>query len=276
MLKVSILGRRATRDVCLEFWTDQLLNASTRERHENPQHERAENRDGPIPKRPRGTAGSCGSGHTCQCCHCRVEITPAERAGLFKWGTAELSDDLKADLSRLLADGLARVAAEYAITLLTGGTDAGIFSLLGDGLAKWERKAPCIGVTPAAPVTWPGREKGDTPLEPHHSHFVVVEGKEWGDETRTMYSVAQALGRDCSLHCRIRWWRRRDLARDAGQRGSRPRDDLGRGQRPQDGRGAGHPRRLEYVRQSASGDRVKRQDHSFRNRWVSGAIRATG
>jgi SLOG in TRPM, prokaryote len=191
-------------------------------------------------------------------------------------GTAELSDDLKADLSRLLADGLARVAAEYAITLLTGGTDAGIFSLLGDGLAKWERKAPCIGVTPAAPVTWPGREKGDTPLEPHHSHFVVVEGKEWGDETRTMYSVAQALGRDCSLHCRIRWWRRRDLARDAGQRGSRPRDDLGRGQRPQDGRGAGHPRRLEYVRQSASGDRVKRQDHSFRNRWVSGAIRATG
>jgi hypothetical protein len=112
-------------------------------------------------------------------------------------GTAELSDDLKADLSRLLADGLARVAAEYAITLLTGGTDAGIFSLLGDGLAKWERKAPCIGVTPAAPVTWPGREKGDTPLEPHHSHFVVVEGKEWGDETRTMYSVAQALGRDC-------------------------------------------------------------------------------
>jgi hypothetical protein len=86
MLKVSILGRRATRDVCLEFWTDQLLNASTRERHENPQHERAENRDGPIPKRPRGTAGSCGSGHTCQCCHCRVEITPAERAGLFKWG----------------------------------------------------------------------------------------------------------------------------------------------------------------------------------------------
>jgi hypothetical protein len=89
------------------------------------------------------------------------------------------------------------VAAQNAITLLTGGTDAGIFSLLGAGLAKWERKASCIGVTPAAPVTWPGREQGDTPLEPHHSHFVVVEGEEWGDETQTMYSIAHALSHDC-------------------------------------------------------------------------------
>jgi SLOG in TRPM, prokaryote len=190
-------------------------------------------------------------------------------------GTAELSDDLKADLSRLLADGLARVAAENAITLLTGGTDAGIFSLLGQGLAKWERKAPCIGVIPAAPVTWPGREQGDTPLEPNHSHFVVVEGKEWGGRDQDDVFGRSSTQQQLPLHCGIRRRRRCDLARDAGQRGPRSRDDLGRGQWPQDGRGAGHPRRLEYVRPSASGDRVKRQDHSFRNPWVSGSILAT-
>ena len=112
-------------------------------------------------------------------------------------GTAELGETLKTQLRGLLVDGLARVAAENAITLVTGGTDAGIFSLLGEGLEKWGRQAHCLGVTPSAPVTWPGRSEGETPLEPHHSHFIVVDGKDWGDETRTMYSVVQALSRDC-------------------------------------------------------------------------------
>jgi hypothetical protein len=112
-------------------------------------------------------------------------------------GTAEFGETLKMQLRRLLVDGLARVAAENAVTLVTGGTDAGIFSLLGEGLAKWGRKAPCVGVSPSTPVTWPGRSQGETPLEPHHSHFIVVDGKDWGDETRTMYSVVQALSQDC-------------------------------------------------------------------------------
>lgn len=113
-------------------------------------------------------------------------------------GTAKLSEDLKMQLRRLLVDSLARVAAENAITLVTGGTDAGIFSLLGEGLAKWGREAPCLGVTPSTPVTWPGRSQGQTPLEPHHSHFIVVDGKDWGDEMQTMYSVVQSLSQDCA------------------------------------------------------------------------------
>lgn len=113
-------------------------------------------------------------------------------------GTADLAEPLELQLRRLLVDGLARVAAENAITLVTGGTDAGIFSLLGEGLAKWGCQAPCIGVTPSTPVTWPGRSAGETSLEPHHSHFIVVDGKDWGDETRTMYSVVKALSYDCS------------------------------------------------------------------------------
>jgi SLOG in TRPM, prokaryote len=72
-------------------------------------------------------------------------------------GTAELGETLKMQLRRLLVDGLACVAAENAIMLVTDGTDAGIFSLLGEGLAKWGRQAPCLGVTPSTPVTWPGR-----------------------------------------------------------------------------------------------------------------------
>jgi len=114
-------------------------------------------------------------------------------------GTAELDEGLNTGLRRLMVDGLARVAAENSIALVTGGTDAGIFSLLGAGLEKWGCKAPCLGVVPSTQVTWPGRSYGGkTPLEPHHSHFIVVDGNDWGDETPTMYSVVQSLSQNCS------------------------------------------------------------------------------
>jgi hypothetical protein len=113
-------------------------------------------------------------------------------------GTAELDEGLNTGLRRLMVDGLARIAAENSITLVTGGTDAGIFSLLGAGLEKWGCKAPCLGVIPSTQVTWPGRsDGGETPLEPHHSHFIVVNGNDWGDETPTMYSVVQSLSQNC-------------------------------------------------------------------------------
>lgn len=108
-------------------------------------------------------------------------------------GTAQLEPDLQAQLGHLLGDGLARVAAEEGLTLVTGGTDAGVFALLGEGLARWGRTAPCVGVVVADLAKWPDKPAGEAWLEPHHSHFVLVEGKNWGDETTTMYELIGAL-----------------------------------------------------------------------------------
>lgn len=112
-------------------------------------------------------------------------------------GTAQLSADLAAQLGVLLEDGLARVAAEEQLTIVTGATDAGIFALLGQGLARWGRTAPCIGVAVASLTRLPEAspsEQEHAPLEPHHSHFVLTEGEHWGDETATMYALIAALG----------------------------------------------------------------------------------
>ncbi len=122
---------------------------------------------------------------------------PAPRSVLvLNGGTAKLDADLAAQLSLVLENGLARVASEEQLTIVTGATDAGIFTLLGQGLARWGRTAPCIGVTvaslvrlPAAPP--PKEERG--PLEPHHSHFVLTAGEQWGDETATMFALVAAL-----------------------------------------------------------------------------------
>jgi SLOG in TRPM, prokaryote len=119
-------------------------------------------------------------------------------------GTAELPADLSAALQRSLGDGIARVAVEERLTVVTGGTDAGIFSLFGQVLND-ARTAPCIGVAPSGRVTWPGRAPrtrgtpGDVelvPLEPHHSHFILVAGDEWGVETEAMLALSEALSVD--------------------------------------------------------------------------------
>ena len=123
---------------------------------------------------------------------------PAPRAlVLLNGGTADLDADLQERLAVALADGLARVVAEEGVTVITGGTDAGVFRLFGQGLARWGATAPCIGVAVAELTAYPGHPQGEASLEPHHSHFVLTAGHEWGAETPTMYALAATLARKC-------------------------------------------------------------------------------
>lgn len=90
--------------------------------------------------------------------------------------------------------GLAGAASRERLTLLTGGTDAGIFSALGGAMT--EGSAPLVGVAPRRLVTWLGAAGRDlVPLEAHHTHFVLVEGGAWGDETPALLALAGALAR---------------------------------------------------------------------------------
>jgi hypothetical protein len=127
-------------------------------------------------------------------------LSPSRALIVLNGGTAELSPDLSASLRRVLGGGLARVSIEEELMVVTGGTDAGIFAILGQALGD-ERTAPCVGVVPAGRVVW---ERGDpraegsseeerVPLEPHHSHFLLVEGDEWGIETDAMLALCEAL-----------------------------------------------------------------------------------
>jgi hypothetical protein len=115
-------------------------------------------------------------------------------------GTDELSPTVAPRLRLLLQEGLAAVARERRLTVVTGGTDAGIFRLFGAGFADGAT-APCIGVAPAELVGRPGDEEiagseGRVPLEPHHTHFALVEGDRWGDETGAIVSLVDALAAD--------------------------------------------------------------------------------
>jgi hypothetical protein len=109
---------------------------------------------------------------------------------------ADLDDRLAARLDAVVGgDGLAGVAGREGLTVVTGGTDAGIFSILGHAMV--DRSAPVIGVAPSGLVAWPGGPAtGGVALEPHHSHFVLVDGPAvWGAETAALLALVEAMDR---------------------------------------------------------------------------------
>jgi hypothetical protein len=123
-------------------------------------------------------------------------LPPPRGVIVLNGGTTEFSAT-ESDLVRhRVSEGVARIAVERELTVVTGGTDAGIFSLFGQALGD-ERTAPCVGVVPASLVAWPGRAaqaaEDAAPLEPHHSHFLLVSGDEWGVETDAMLALSDAL-----------------------------------------------------------------------------------
>jgi predicted Rossmann-fold nucleotide-binding protein len=106
---------------------------------------------------------------------------PAPRATVILNGSTAECDPAVAGVLGELAAAVKR----ERLTVVTGGTDAGIFHLFG--AAMTDPTAPLVGVAP--------RDRAGVALEPHHTHVVVVEGDAWGDETPALLALADALGR---------------------------------------------------------------------------------
>lgn len=106
---------------------------------------------------------------------------PAPRATVILNGSTAECDST---LGGVLAE-LAGAVRRERLTVVTGGTDAGIFALFGAAMA--EPTAPVVGVAP--------RDRHGVALEPHHTHYVLVDGDAWGDETPALLALAEALGR---------------------------------------------------------------------------------
>jgi hypothetical protein len=124
-----------------------------------------------------------------------LNVPDARGVVVLNGGTLDLPSEIEARLAPLLAEGLAKVVREERLTAITGATDAGVFALFGAGL-KDRGSAASIGVAPAELVTWPGRASvaGDAaPLEPHHTHFVLTDGDEWGTELSTVTRLTALL-----------------------------------------------------------------------------------
>lgn len=134
-----------------------------------------------------------------------LRLEPPRALIVLVGSTNELPPGGATALRSSLGEGLARLAGGEHLTAITGGTDAGIFALFGRALAGWPT-TPCVGVAPVGAVTWPGRAEGerDRPsgqepvqLEPHHTHFLLIDADDWGSETAALLALAATLAAEC-------------------------------------------------------------------------------
>ncbi len=127
-----------------------------------------------------------------------LEITSPRAVILLFGGAAGLDDSRKAHLATLFADGVIPLAAELGALIIDGGTQSGVMAMMGEAVARCPGTSQLLGIAPRGKITHPeieGASAGSdgAPLEPNHSHFVLVESAEWGGETGKMLQVARAF-----------------------------------------------------------------------------------
>jgi len=116
-------------------------------------------------------------------------------------GASKISDADYLRIQRLFVEVLAPVAESLGAYVVDGGTDAGVMRLMGNARSQINAQFPLIGVAPEDKVLLPEQTTAladdASPLEPHHTHFVLVPGSNWGDESPWIVKVATVLAEEC-------------------------------------------------------------------------------
>ncbi len=110
-------------------------------------------------------------------------------------GASKMSDGDLSRLRSLFVNVLAPLAEELGALVVDGGTDAGVMQMMGQARAQIAGTFSLIGVAPEGKVALADRDPPDevTPLEAHHTHFVLIPGSNWGDESPWLAQVATVL-----------------------------------------------------------------------------------
>ena len=129
-----------------------------------------------------------------------LNLKPHKTVILVIGGADNIEEKLAPRLIQLFGRGIARAAANANAVIVDGGTQSGVMAMMGQGVADRGWKSSLIGVTPKDLVQYPGSQSSLPPpseapisLDPNHSHFVLVEGNEWGSELATIFNLVSAL-----------------------------------------------------------------------------------
>jgi hypothetical protein len=111
-------------------------------------------------------------------------------------GASGLDEQSKDRLRTLFTQVLVPVASAWNAVAVDGGTDSGVMQLLGQALGTERASFPLVGVAVEKKVIVPGDAPGSggrRGLERHHTHFVLVPGSSWGDESPWLARVATEI-----------------------------------------------------------------------------------
>jgi hypothetical protein len=99
---------------------------------------------------------------------------------------------------------LSQIAEDTNALVICGGTDMGVMAEIGQTRQRNGHKFPLIGIALESLVTWPDGPssakflwwgKKRWMLAPHYSHFILVPGSEFGDESPWIVDAATILSK---------------------------------------------------------------------------------
>ena len=114
-------------------------------------------------------------------------------------------DEQQVEVTRQAIQTISKTAEDRKAIVICGGTDMGIMAEIGQIRSRKGYKFPLIGVTPEELVTWPGGPHSGRflgwgekrwQLEPHYSHFILVPGSQFGDESPWIIDTATLLSKE--------------------------------------------------------------------------------
>ncbi len=113
-------------------------------------------------------------------------------------------DEQQAKVTRLAVQTVSRIAEDMKAAVICGGTDMGVMAEIGQVCWQNGYKFPLIGIAPEELVTWTGGPRSTKflwwgkqrwALAEHYSHFILVPGDQFGDESPWIVDTATILSK---------------------------------------------------------------------------------
>ncbi|MBX2865939.1 MAG: hypothetical protein KTR27_20505 [Leptolyngbyaceae cyanobacterium MAG.088] len=118
-------------------------------------------------------------------------------------GASNMTPESQSKLLQFFNSTLASLSERLGITVLDGGTDAGVIHMMGQARNHIKGQFNLVGVAPLNRVIFPidvkptqASDDGNyapVKLEPHHTHFFLVPGETWGSESQWLAKFSSVL-----------------------------------------------------------------------------------
>jgi hypothetical protein len=123
----------------------------------------------------------------------QIDLKPPSPTLTIIGGASKISDADLHKLRELFFNVLAPLAQSLQAVIVDGGTNSGIMHLIGQARASTGGAFPLVGVVPVGKIITQDAPPNLGKLEPHHTHFVLSPGKQWGDESPWLARTATTL-----------------------------------------------------------------------------------
>ena len=132
--------------------------------------------------------------------HALAALRLPEYAGVLvvHGGAGQMDDQHMEATQRFLIDSISPLAEKHRLLIIDGGTLSGAAQVLGDARAAINGSYSLVGVVPEDRVSYPGGPSSSEvriALDGDHSHFILVQGPEFGDESSLLVGMLRAVRR---------------------------------------------------------------------------------